>query len=262
MIVVGDIHGHYDVMVEVLRDEARMIAPDLTWIAGTETVCFIGDYVNRGPDGIKVIDFLISLQLQAEMAGGRVIALLGNHEPFFLAAHLLGDQRSGGSGGTFLADWRNLGTEHDLQLLTPEHVAWMIHLPAMVRIGKYLILHGDASLYLGYGKTIREVNQRLESILCGFDPEAWDKLLYEFSAHREFWNNPALAHTLLETYGGETIIHGHSTIGTILDKPHKNAAGDTIEPSVRLERGPTFGWGECRPPFIVSISVLRLTSYD
>ncbi len=37
---------------------------------------------------------------------------------------------------------------------------------------------------------------------------------------------------------------------------HKNAAGDTLEPSVRLERG-----GECRPPFRVSISVLKLTSY-
>ncbi len=44
-------------------------------------------------------------------------------------------------------------------------------------------------------------------------------------------------------------------------KFHKNAAGDTLEPSVRLERGPTFGWGEGRPPFRVSISVLKLTSY-
>ncbi len=69
---VGDIHGCLDKLEKLIR---RLD------IAAADTLIFLGDYIDRGPDPKGVVDFLVQLRSECE---GRVIFLKGNHEVMFL----------------------------------------------------------------------------------------------------------------------------------------------------------------------------------
>jgi hypothetical protein len=93
--VIGDIHGQYTKLVSLLRN-AELVDDTLSWKGGTTNLWFMGDFFDRGPDGIAVIDLVMRLQQEAQGAGGQVESLLGNHEVLILAAQRFGEQPSGG----------------------------------------------------------------------------------------------------------------------------------------------------------------------
>jgi hypothetical protein len=88
VVAVGDIHGDYAGFVSVLR-AARIIDEKEKWIGGKTHLVQTGDVLDRGADSRKVMDLLMSLEKQAAKTGGRVHALIGNHE----AMNLYGDLR-------------------------------------------------------------------------------------------------------------------------------------------------------------------------
>ena len=73
--VIGDIHG----CVEELR---RLI--EALPLGGGDSVVFLGDYIDRGPDSAAVVAYLISLQDQL-VDGIEWVFLKGNHEDMFLS---------------------------------------------------------------------------------------------------------------------------------------------------------------------------------
>jgi tetratricopeptide (TPR) repeat protein len=79
IVAVGDIHGAYDNLVELLQN-ARLIDDDLRWIGGEAHLVQNGDIPDRGPHSRKAMDLLMKLEEQAEDSGGRVHVLIGNHE--------------------------------------------------------------------------------------------------------------------------------------------------------------------------------------
>jgi hypothetical protein len=88
VVAVGDIHGHFDGFVAILR-EAGLIDARLRWTGGRAILVQTGDYTDRG-DGVRaVLELLMDLERQAARAGGRVITLLGNHE----VMNMLGELR-------------------------------------------------------------------------------------------------------------------------------------------------------------------------
>jgi len=222
MYVMGDIHGQIDKMRAVLI-EAELIDPEDRWVGGAATLWFMGDYFDRGPDGIAAIDLIRSLQEQAEAAGGHVGALIGNHDVLILAAQRFGDRPSGGPGGTFLSSWRNNGGEEsDLAQLTSERVAWLCALQAMALDGGRLLAHADATFYQAYGRSVAAVNDHFRAILRSNDARAWDQLLDYFSQRRAFQDRdlgPARVGRFLNLYGGRQLVHGHTPIAKLLGCP-------------------------------------------
>jgi hypothetical protein len=88
VVAVGDVHGSFVNLVRVLRftgltDERGR------WVGGKTHLVQTGDLLDRGTDGRKVLDLLMRLEGEARKAGGRVHALLGNHE----VMNMLGDLR-------------------------------------------------------------------------------------------------------------------------------------------------------------------------
>ena len=79
VVAVGDVHGAFASFVDILR-AAQVIDNRNKWIGGRMILVQTGDVVDRGPDSRKVIDLLRQLERDAQRAGGRVVALLGNHE--------------------------------------------------------------------------------------------------------------------------------------------------------------------------------------
>jgi len=69
LIAIGDVHG-YTLALRALLD----------WVAPTpaDTLVFLGDYVDRGPDSRGTLDLLIELQHSL-----RIVPLLGNHDHLF-----------------------------------------------------------------------------------------------------------------------------------------------------------------------------------
>ncbi len=88
IVAVGDAHGDYVQLVNVLKS-AGVIDEELKWIGGKTHLVQTGDMLDRGADGRKCMDLLMSLEKQAQAAGGQVHALIGNHE----AMNLYGDLR-------------------------------------------------------------------------------------------------------------------------------------------------------------------------
>jgi hypothetical protein len=219
--VVGDVHGDIARLQAVLR-ESGLVDAGLRWAGGESSLWFMGDFFDRGPDGIAVVDLVMRLQREAEEASGRVSALLGNHEPLILSALWMGDLPSGGPGGNFYADWKlNGGKDSDLARLTDAHIEWILSLPALARVGDWLFMHADTSDYFKYGLSIEEVNRELQALLVRRDPIEYDRMLGEF--HREFgdrrWYGRRNADLVLRTFGALRLVHGHTPVSNMTRQP-------------------------------------------
>lgn len=94
IIVLGDIHGDWSIMIKMLK-LANVIDENLQWIGGDTVVVQVGDQIDRcrnlpcnnqnstkddeGNDW-KILQFFTDLHKLAELMGGAVYSLMGNHE--------------------------------------------------------------------------------------------------------------------------------------------------------------------------------------
>jgi hypothetical protein len=242
--VVGDVHGMADELGALLRQIGLTDASG-SWSGGRDELWLTGDLVDRGPDGIGVLDLLLRLAREAAAAGGRVASVLGNHEVLLLAAREMPDALSGGPGGTMRDDWLyNGGRESDLDRLTDEHADWIRSLPVAARVAAALIVHADAPFYTQLAAGVTSAVAQVRDILAVPRPDAWDALLAAFSGRRAFAEDPSLASRVLERFGGRTVIHGHTAVASLTGVPptgvhqaHVYAHGRCVAVDPGLYRG-------------------------
>jgi len=78
--LLGDIHGEFDRCVDILR-HVGLIDENDNWRKGVrDTLIQVGDVIDRGESIIESYKLIRDIQEQAEVEGGSVIRLLGNHE--------------------------------------------------------------------------------------------------------------------------------------------------------------------------------------
>ena len=199
IVAVGDIHGDYNQLVSLLQS-AGVIDRKNKWAGGKTHLVQTGDILDRGPDSRKAMDLLIDLEPQALKAGGRVHALLGNHE----AMNLYGDLRyvskeeyasyRAANSAELRDGYFNFLMDDLKQKKTPpadeaafrqtfdqEHpLGWVEHLQAFAPQGKYgkwlrqhnaivkindvVFLHGGIGPKYA-SKTIREINETIRAEL-------------------------------------------------------------------------------------------------
>ena len=63
---------------------AGLVDANHAWSGGARTLIITGDVIDKGDYSLPVLD-IITLTSEAELAGGRVVVTLGNHEAEFLA---------------------------------------------------------------------------------------------------------------------------------------------------------------------------------
>ena len=88
MVAVGDVHGAYDNFVKVLQ-MTGLVDEETRWVGGRTHFVQTGDLLDRGARTREVLDLMMRLENEAKKAGGRVHALLGNHE----VMNMMGDLR-------------------------------------------------------------------------------------------------------------------------------------------------------------------------
>src|SRR6476660_692394 len=79
IVAIGDVHGARDAFVSILQ-KAGLIDAQKRWTGGTTILVQTGDLLDRGEGARQVLDLMMALETQAAAAGGRVQALMGNHE--------------------------------------------------------------------------------------------------------------------------------------------------------------------------------------
>ncbi|MEU0399955.1 metallophosphoesterase [Streptomyces sp. NPDC006197] len=236
LYVVGDVHGYLDELLAALRAQG-LIDENGGWAAGNARLWFLGDFTDRGPDGIGVIDLVMRLSAEAAAAGGYCKALMGNHELLLIGAKRFGDTpvNSGAGTATFQAAWLlNGGQKHDMDRLQDVHLQWMSRLDAVVREDDHLLVHSDTTAYLEYGQTIEDVNDTVHEILNRNDAdEVWD-VFRKFTKRFAFRDDggPQAVQELLSTYGGRRIVHGHSPIPYLLGQVGTEDGEDSAGPVV------------------------------
>ncbi|MEV0899694.1 metallophosphoesterase [Actinoplanes sp. NPDC049802] len=214
LFAASDMHGHRSEFRDALHD-AGLIDTAGDWCGADARLWLLGDYFDRGPDGLGVVDDIRRWSTQAAYAGGDVQALLGNHEVFLMAAHRFGTDPVPGwppEEGGYYGVWRLYGgRERDLRRLTPDHLAWLSSRPTLALADDHLLAHCDSTGYLEFGASRNAVNDHVNAALASSDPYIWLHLWSRFCGRGDLVS-PAAVDKLLSIYGGSTIVHGHSTL--------------------------------------------------
>jgi hypothetical protein len=214
IVAVGDLHGDYAQAVSVLRSAGVLDAGE-HWSGGNTHLVQTGDVLDRGPDGFKIIDLLMRLEKEARRKGGRVHALIGNHE----AMNLYGDLRyvSPEEAARFEKP------EERQALLGPEgkYGQWIRSRNAVVKVGRSIFLHGGIGP--NYGElSIREINERVREELNDFSKLPNGAVM---DTEGPLWfrgllagnEEPLIAHVnaVLQRNGADRIVVGHSIMPRI-----------------------------------------------
>jgi bis(5'-nucleosyl)-tetraphosphatase (symmetrical) len=151
-IAIGDVQGCYDQLMRLLERSGYDERRDTLW--------FVGDLVNRGPQSAQTVRFAKSL-------GERQVTVLGNHDLALLvvAAGLAKPHR----GDTF-----------DDVLRAPDReelLAWLRHQKMMHAGNGYAMVHAGLLPEWGIARAL-ELGREVEAALQGPDHRAFLKHLY------------------------------------------------------------------------------------
>jgi hypothetical protein len=230
IVAIGDVHGDYEQFTSLLRASGLADA-SLRWTGGKTHLVQTGDVMDRGPDSRKIMDLLIALESQARKAGGRVHALLGNHE----AMNLYGDQRY-----TTNAEYASYRKEDSQDLpghppgwadqrlaFEPEgtYGKWLRRHNTIIKINDILFLHGGISPKYA-SKSLKEINNGVRDELEDFnklqdgmaiDPEGplWYRGLAEQPESAAFEEQ---VNQVLQTLGARHVVVGHTPQPLILPR--------------------------------------------
>jgi hypothetical protein len=180
VVAIGDLHADIGVTRRAFRLAGATNEQD-EWIGRSLTVVQLGDMIGRSDDERQVLDFIFEIRRKAEAGGGRVHALIGNHEVF---GGRVDNQAVGpnpfpgfeGIPGLNLNDPR-------LRTLPPRERARgaalmaggpyarrLAEFPAVLRIGGTVFAHGGVvPRWARYG--IDKINEEIRQWLMGRTPE-------------------------------------------------------------------------------------------
>jgi len=142
-IAIGDIHGCLKTMQKLIEEGITLTRED--------TLYFVGDFIDRGPDSKGVLDYISRLITE----NYRIYSVRGNHEEMLLES--LSDPK-------FLVGWMYNGAERTLHsfgfdpgiFLTSEtvhqipakYIKQIEKLPYYIELEDYLIVHAGFNFYM------------------------------------------------------------------------------------------------------------------
>lgn len=203
----SDIYAVGDVHSDAARLARLLIAAGLAdaeghWRGGSSVLIFVGDMIDKGPRAVDTLRLIQALGDEAPRQGGRVVALMGNHEAEFLA----------GPDPTKAA-----GTLADLKahrMTAADLAPFFSNLPMAARINDWFFSHAGNTA----GRTLAKLRSDLEEGVNrnGFHSAQLlgpDSLLEARLAGRRTWFASRDEKQLLAAYaralGAAHIVEGH-----------------------------------------------------
>ena len=203
---IGDIHGYCAKLEHLLLKLKNHGMTD------DDTLVFMGDYVDRGPDTAGVIDFLIELQAHRP----RTVFLRGNHEQMMLDARQkfdpnfdsdnpvgncdLGMHWFPNGGVETLRSYGQLNGRHWTEIIPESHWNFVLNTQLEYEEDQYLFVHAGIvppDLYWRFG-------------VYDADPRLW--IRDEFIRSRS-------------DFGGRVVVYGHTPSSSGLPVIQANKLG-------------------------------------
>lgn len=160
IFVIGDIHGKYNALVNLLKNN-KIIDSDLKWIFGEGQLVLLGDVFDRGDLVTETMWFLYELAIQAQDSGGNVHLLLGNHE----IMELTGDSRYLNGKYIYFTQYFQV---YYFQLFEKNSVLgrWLRSQNVIMQINDYLFMHaGISPQFAAYDYAWSDINFRVQQYL-------------------------------------------------------------------------------------------------
>ena len=173
--VIPDIHGCVNTLKQLIETGIQPTTED--------SLYFLGDYIDRGPDGKGVIDYIMSLQ----SSGYDVNYLIGNHEYYCMNAYEK-DKHRLFTKSSIHKEWERYGAKTTLKSfgvkrprdIDEKYIEWMRKGKFFIELDDFILVHAGMNFNLD-------------------DPfEDTQSMLWV----RDFKVNP-------HKIGGKKIIHGH-----------------------------------------------------
>lgn len=150
---IGDIHGQYNLMKKLYDKIVEEIENGIDPVWGG-TIVFLGDYIDRGPDSKKVLDFLMNLE---DTENIKHIILKGNHETFMVECqrqphNFINVDIWMNNGGEETIEAFDVNTKDIQNGALKEYVEWLDNLPFIYTTWDYIFVHagynGNVPLHL------------------------------------------------------------------------------------------------------------------
>lgn len=161
IVAIADVHGGFEPFVSILTT-TKLIDEQGHWSGGKAVFVQTGDITDRGAGVRQALDLVMTLEKEAAAAGGKVHALLGNHE----VMNMLGETRdvspeafsSFGGEAAYRAAFGRDG----------RYGKWLRSKPILATIDGTVFMHAGLNLDFS-AATLDEVNRRVR-----LDIEGWD----------------------------------------------------------------------------------------
>jgi serine/threonine protein phosphatase 1 len=225
VIAIGDIHGN----LRALDDLLDKVTSE---IGSNDTLVFLGDYIDRGPDSKGCIERILDLRRTTK---AQVVGILGNHEQWMLRSWqdftrhswILGmeaiptiqsyapqavaeiSERLAELGPRMIMEKVRLPYELFFNAIPAEHMAFLSGLKSFYRAPEGVFVHGGLNPAIGKAEA-----QQTDHLIWGVEgfPDQYrgdDKVVYGHANNAILddrgWPHPRIVG---RTYGLDTIAHG------------------------------------------------------
>jgi serine/threonine protein phosphatase 1 len=139
--VIPDIHGYSGTLKTLIEDQIKPSRND--------TIFFLGDYIDRGPESKGVIDYIIRLRKDDY----NIRMLRGNHEDYLLRTFDNETVHKNLLGITFRnqlkKEWFKYGGKEtldsfhisDVHEIPPDYITWMRELEYYIELDSFILVH-------------------------------------------------------------------------------------------------------------------------
>jgi serine/threonine protein phosphatase 1 len=186
---IADLHGRYDLLLEAINVIYSHAG------ANDYKIITLGDYIDRGPDSMKVIDHLMGRT-------GDTICLQGNHEAMMVDSVIYNydpDWWVGNGGDATLKSYGWGGapySTYSYEVVPKSHLNWMRTLPIYHETEKQVFVHA------GMPKSLYQGQQGMQWMLYNYNDSGGWKGKHVVHGHHQFADGP---HEWLdEETGGRT----------------------------------------------------------
>lgn len=131
VIAIGDIHGCYHTLLNLMNR--------ISYTSATDTLVFVGDYIDRGFHSYEVVSTLRKLRTQA--GENKVICLRGNHEQMAIDAYESGEDNLWHFNGGITTSYSF--EKNDANIASA--IAWFKSLPLVYETPEIIFCHAGLS---------------------------------------------------------------------------------------------------------------------
>ncbi len=240
MFIISDIEGEFRGF-QLILNAAGVIDNDLKWTFGKGHLVFTGDLFDRGLNVTQCLWLIYKLEREAELQGGKVHFILGNHEMM----NLKGKFRYVRNKYLVIADSLKLNYE-EWYSQDSELGRWLRSKNGIEKIGDYLFLHAGISRNFPKDKySLNEINDNIrisidrkfekgesqKDIFIGNESPLWYRGIAYMEETQEDIENT------LDAFSSSKMIIGHTIVDEIKYLYDQKVITIDLEHKLNSEKG-------------------------